>query len=111
MIKMILDSTLSILGSVSVVRIILGFILVFILPGFAWTLVFFYGRQINHLERLALSVGLSIAIVTLSILAVHLLFGVSITSINSIIVILGITIIPVIWYYFKRIIRRRQGDV
>ena len=87
------------LESVPIPRAILGFTLLFFLPGFAWTLVFF--RQINAVERVALSVRLSIAVVTLSILALSLV-GVSITGLNSLLIIIVITIIPLGWYYLKR---------
>jgi len=89
-------------GGFGVIRAILGFILVFFLPGFAWTLVFFNGKQINTVERAALSFGLSIAIVTLSILALDRLAGVSITGFNAVLVILAATIIPVVIYYLKK---------
>ena len=91
----------------AVIRAILGFALVFFLPGFAWTLVFFNGKQINLLERTALSFGLSIAIVTLSILALDRLIGVSITGFNAVLIILAITIIPVVTYCLKRYIKSR----
>ena len=92
------------LESVPAIRAILGFILVFFLPGFAWTLVFF--SQINVLERVALSFGLSIAIVTLSIIVLHKLLGIRITGFNSVLIILTITIIPLIFYFLKRLILR-----
>ena len=89
-----------------IVRAILGFILVFFLPGFAWTLVFFNRRQINVIERIILSFGLSIAVVTLSIFSLNKLIGIRITGLNSILIIIGITIVPVAFYYLNRFIRR-----
>ncbi len=96
---------LSLLQSVPVIRAVLGLILVFFLPGFAWTLVFF--RQINPLERVALSLGLSIAIVTLSLLSLNILVGVRITGFNSVLIIILVTIIPLAFYYLKRLMRAR----
>ena len=90
-----------------IVRAILGFILMFFLPGFAWTLVFFKGRQINIIERVALSFGLSMAVVTLSLLSLNALFGARITGLNSALVIIVIIIIPVVFYYLNRFIRGR----
>jgi len=87
------------------VRGVLGFILVFFIPGFAWTLVFF--RQINVLGRIALSFGLSIALVTLSIFALNKLIGIGITGVNSVLIILCITFIPLVIYYVNRLRRRR----
>jgi len=89
-----------------VIRAILGFILVFFLPGFAWTLVFF--RQINVIERVVFSLGLSIAVVTLSLLFLDKLVGIRITGFNSVLTIIVITIIPVVFYYLNRLIRNRS---
>jgi len=91
----------------SVIRAIIGFILVFFLPGFAWTLVFFRGKQINVVERVALSFGLSIAVVTISIFALNLLVGVKITGFNSVLIIIVVTVIPVVAYYLSKLVRRR----
>ncbi len=90
---------------VPIIRAILGFIIVFFVPGFAWTLVFF--KQINVIERIVLSFGLSIAVVTLSLLFMNKLIGIKITGFNSILVIIVITIIPLSLYYLKRLIRQR----
>jgi uncharacterized membrane protein len=89
-----------------VVRAILGFILVLFLPGFAWTFVFF--RQISIIERIVFSFGLSIAIVTLSILLANLAFGMKITGFNSLLVIIVVTILPVAIYYVTRLVKRRK---
>ena len=94
-------------GPLSIIRAILGFILVFFLPGFAWTLVFF--RQIKVIERVALSFGLSIVLVTLSLFAINALIGIRITGSNSALVIIVVTIVPVAVYYLTRLMRRRRG--
>lgn len=88
------------------VRAILGFILVFLLPGFAWTLVFFKGKQIGVLERGALSFGLSIALVTLSLFFINRVIGVSINGFNAVLIIMAITIVPVTFYYLNKLIGR-----
>ena len=83
-----------------VIRAILGFLLVFFLPGFAWTLVFF--RQVNVIERITLSFGLSIALVTLSIFALHVLFGIEIIGFNALLIIIMLIVTPLAIYYIKR---------
>lgn len=95
----------SVLGFLPGVREFLGFILVFFLPGFVWTLIFF--KQINVIERIALSFGLSIAVVTLSLLALNKLIGISITGFNSVLIIIAVTVAPVAFYYLNRLIRGR----
>jgi len=97
------------LERIPVIRAILGFILVFFLPGFAWTLVLF--RQISTVERIALSLALSLAAVTLSLLVINFLFGIRINGLNSVIVILVITVVPIVVYYFTRRLRQRKADI
>lgn len=112
MIREILDWMLPFLDGVPAIRVILSFILVFLLPGFSWTLVFFSNiRQINVVERLVLSFGLSIAVVALGLLTAYLFFGVSITGTNALLVILPTIIVPVAWYCLLRIIRKRKAGV
>ena len=106
----IAGSIVPLLDKMPAVRAGLGFAMVFFLPGFAWTLVFFHGREVSIVERLALSVGLSIALVALSMLAVNKLFEVSVTGFNAVLVILVITGIPVIFYCFKRLATQRRND-
>ena len=90
-----------------VIRAILGFALVFFLPGFAWSLVFF--KQIKVLERILLSFALSIVVVTLSLLFVTRLSEIRITGLNSVLIIIVVTILPIVAYYLNRYIRRRRG--
>jgi uncharacterized membrane protein len=89
-----------------IIRAIIGFILVFFVPGFAWTFVFF--SRLNIIERIALSFGLSIAAVTLSVLVLHVLFGMKITGANSLLTIIVITIIALAVYLLKRFITRQS---
>ncbi len=106
-IKQLLEFVLPFLERAPAVRALLGLTLVFFLPGFAWTLVFF--NKINLLERIVLSLGLSIAVVTLSILAFNLLLGISINGLNSLLIIAVVTIIPVVLHYLKKILKRNPG--
>ena len=87
-------------------RAVVGFIIVFFLPGFAWTFVFF--SKISVIERIVLSMGLSIAIVTLGILVLHVLFGMTITGSTSLITITAIIILAVMTYFTKRYIVKRM---
>ena len=82
----------------------LAIILVFFLPGLAWTLVLF--RRVNIIERLALAIGLSIASVTLSILVLNVLFDFRINGVNAVLTILVITAVGVAIYFIKRQLRR-----
>ena len=88
-----------------VLRGIIGFIVVFFLPGFAWTFVFF--NRVSVIERIVLSMGLSIAIVTMSVLVLHLLFGLKITGGNSLIVIVIIIAAAAVTYFIKKSLSKR----
>ena len=99
------DTFLPIFENVPVLRAIIAFILVFFLPGFAWTLVFF--KQLKVIERTGLSFGLSIALVTLSVLALHLLFDMKINGTNALLTIIVITLIAAGIYALKRFVFNR----
>ena len=108
-IRQFFEFALPFLDRLPIIRAILGFIFVFFLPGFAWTLVFFKGRQINIIERVVLSFGLSIAVVTLSILSLNKLLGIGITGFSSTLIIVVVTIVPLVFYYLGKLIGRYQG--
>ena len=91
-----------------IIRAILAFLLVFFVPGFAWTLVFF--SRLNILERIALSFGLSIAAVTLSVLVLHILFGMRINGANALLTIIVITVVAIAVYLLKKFLRRQSED-
>ena len=104
-----LSPIVALLESLPAVRVIIGFTLVFFLPGFAWTLVFFHNHQLNIIERIALSFGLSIPVVTLSIIVMNRLVGIRITALNSFLIILVVTIIPIAVYYLNKLLRQSLG--
>jgi uncharacterized membrane protein len=99
-VKQTLDFSLPLLGPVAFLRAALGLLLVFFLPGFTWTLIFF--RRVAVIERVVLSAGLSIALVTLVVCALNLLLGVKISGLNSLLTIVAIAVIPVILYCILR---------
>jgi uncharacterized membrane protein len=83
------------------IRAVLGFVLAFFLPGFAWSLVFF-SDNINIIERIAISLGLSIALVTLAVLALNVELHVRINGFNALVTIFVITVIPFGIYILRR---------
>lgn len=105
-IKELFNWVVPVLDKVPILRAIIGIILVFFAPGFAWTLVLF--KHITSLERLVLSFALSLALVTLSILGLNLVINMRITGLNAFLTILLLIIIPLIIYYIQRYIRKRK---
>ena len=86
-----------------ILRIIFGSVYVLFIPGFILTLIFFKkeDKEIDWLERITLSLALSIAIVPLTIFLFNLL-GVSITSLSVFLEILLIIILSLTWIFFTR---------
>lgn len=83
-------------------RIIFGSIFVLFVPGFAWSYVFFNRRKIDSIERIALSFGLSIALVPLTVFWFNWVFNVGITLVNTWLIVCGITIAAIIWLYARK---------
>jgi|GEM_PF-1133507 len=75
-----------------VIRAIIGFFLVMFIPGYAATWALFPDdKEIDLIERIALAIGLSIALVVLIIYVLNVTVGVKINMINSLIIICLIT--------------------
>ena len=107
-IKELFNWAVPVLDTVPVIRAIIGIVLVFFAPGFAWTLVLF--KQITHLERLVLSFALSLALVTLSILGLNIMISMQITGLNALLTIFLLIIIPMIIYFAQKYIHKRKGQ-
>jgi Predicted membrane protein len=73
---------------IDVMKIILGVIVILVLPGYIWSYVFFKREELDVLERVAVSIGLSIAIVPLLIFLLNQVFGMKITFTNSLLTLL-----------------------
>src|SRR5512146_282153 len=80
---------------VSWLRAAAGSLLLFVVPGLAWSFVAF--RRLRPLERAVLSVGLSIAVVTLTMLVANLILGMRLSGLNAVIVTLGATAVAGVW--------------
>jgi uncharacterized membrane protein len=85
-------------------RIIFGGMFVLFLPGFAWSFVFFTRKNIDLIERIALSFGLSIALVPLSVFWLNWLFYMKISILNTSLTVCGLIIVAAIY-----IIARKQS--
>lgn len=86
---------------VEIVRIILGSVFVLFLPGFAWSFVFFAKEEIDWIERIALSFGLSIALVPLAVFWLNYFLGMKINLVNVSIIILALTGVAAVTYRLK----------
>ncbi|MHC1585705.1 MAG: DUF1616 domain-containing protein [Candidatus Syntropharchaeia archaeon] len=83
-------------------RIVFGLILIFFLPGYALSFVIFpKKKEITLLERIALSFGLSMASVLLTVLFIDLALGIPTTPKNIAISILSITVVALVIWTFE----------
>ena len=85
-----------------IVRAVVGFVLVLFVPGYAATWALFPDdKEIDIIERIALAIGLSIALVVLVIYVLNIAVGVKINMLNSLIVILVITLFCAGVYFMR----------
>jgi len=78
-------------------------------PGFAWTWLFFKKDKIGWIERITLSVGLSIALVPLTVLWLNLIFHMGITLLNVTLAVCVLSVLPVAYLYGMDYYRKRRG--
>jgi uncharacterized membrane protein len=83
-------------------RAIVGFALVLFIPGYAasWAL-FPNHKEIDWVERIALSFGLSISLVVLSVFVINYAFEIPINLVSSVLTILFITLFSSGVYYYR----------
>jgi uncharacterized membrane protein len=81
---------------IKILRIVFGSIFILFLPGYRLTLSFFTGKEIDWLERFALSFALSISVVPLLTFYVNLI-GVKITQLNVFLIVVLVIAINILW--------------
>jgi uncharacterized membrane protein len=69
---------------------------IFLVPGLAWSFVFFARRDIDWLERLVISVAVSIGLVTLCVFWLNWIFHVKITELNVCLVVAGVAFVGLV---------------
>lgn len=84
-----------------IARIVLGLAFVLFVPGFVWSYVFFSRGEIDLIERIALSFGLSIVLIPLTVFWLNWLLHIPINLVNVTIVVAVLTVIPIIHFYLK----------
>ena len=83
-------------------RIFFGSVFILFVPGFAWSYVFFARKNIDWIERVALSFGLSIVLVPLTVFWLNWLFQVKMILLNTSLVVCGLTVIPVAYVLIRK---------
>jgi uncharacterized membrane protein len=88
--------------ALDILRLIFGGIFVLLAPGLAWSYAFFARKNINGIERLALSFGLSIALVPLAVFWLNWLFDMKITLLNTSLTVTGLIVIAVALIFARK---------
>lgn len=97
------------LGFLGAFRIIFGSVYVLFLPGFILTFVFFpIHKEIDWIERTALSFALSIAVVPLIVFYLNLI-GLKISTLNTTLTIAGIIIVELVILAIQSNHRRKKS--
>jgi len=91
-------------------RTIFGSFFVLFLPGLVWTFVFFDRNEIDVIERVALSFGLSIALVPLLVFYLNYGLGMKINFENTSLAIIGMIAIGIISATAKKRMKARQSS-
>jgi uncharacterized membrane protein len=90
------------MNAMEALRIIFGGLFILFVPGFTWSYVFFFRKKIDWIERIALSFGLSIALVPLCIFWLNWLFHMKVSLPNTSLTVCVLTAIPVLYLFFTR---------
>lgn len=87
---------------VEAVRAVAGFVMVLFIPGYAATWALFPDdKEIDWIERIALSFGLSISLVVLTIFVLNYALKIPINLTSSVLTILFITLFSAGVYYYR----------
>lgn len=81
---------------IKIILSIVGGLFLLFAPGFAWSYIFFHQKELNWVERIVLSFGLSIVLMTLSVFALSKITGMPINLISSLVIILSLIAVAVI---------------
>ncbi|MBU0649488.1 DUF1616 domain-containing protein [Patescibacteria group bacterium] len=85
------------------IRVVLGSVFVLFVPGYFLMQAFFKKEEIDFLEKITLSIVLSITSVPLAILFLNVIFGVKINAVNTTVIILMIAVVSYIYTkYIKK---------
>ena len=82
---------------------IFGGIFVLFVPDFCWSFLFFKRKSIDLVERIALSFGLSIALVPLTVFWLNWIFDMRITELSLILTVSVLSILAIILYKTRTI--------
>ena len=99
------------MGFFEIFQIIFGGIVLLFLPGFVWSYVLFKEREIDFIERIILSFGLSIALVPLTVFILNYTLDVQINLVNFLIGSVLWIIIPLVCLYLGKLLKKTRAQI
>lgn len=99
----------------NIIGLILGSIFIIFVPGYIWSYVFFpigakdLGKNIDLLERIAISIGISLTLIPLFLFGINTFITISIDLTSSILITCGVIFAGLIVLYFRSLETLRHG--
>jgi uncharacterized membrane protein len=97
------------MNGLEALRIFLGTVFVLFVPGLAWSYVFFARKKIDWIERVALSFGLSIALVPIAVFWLSWLFQMKVNLLSISATVVGLTVLAMVYLFTRRSTRARNA--
>lgn len=92
----------------SAFRLVVGIIFAFFVPGLSWSYLLFARREVPIIERVAISIGLSMALVPLTMFWLAWLVNVKVTMVNTVLVVLALTAVPLVILWGRKTERYKK---
>ena len=90
-------------------RVVSGILLIFLVPGLPWSYVLFGRGRISTVERLGISLGLSIALCPLGLFLLNTLLGIPVDGKTTPMLVLGLTLVGTLAALRRRLLRARTA--
>ena len=81
------------MDALGLLRLIFGSLFL-LAPGLAWGYLFYQRRQVGWIERLVIALGLSLVLIPLAVFWLNLTLGVKVTLLNVMLIVSGLTVVP-----------------
>jgi len=86
---------------INTIKTIIWCVYILFIPGFIWSYVLFYKSEIDLIERIAVSFGLSVSVVPLTVFWMNYFFKIKITLANVTLIVLILIISGICTLYIR----------
>jgi len=92
-------------------RVVSGILLVFLVPGLPWSYVLLGRGRISTVERLGISLVLSIALCPLGLFLLNTLLGIPVDGKTTLMLVLGVTLVGTLAALWRTLLRARTATM